>query len=165
MTMPQIISKCGRIGKQAKLDMKNNKSESLEATLSDLMGKSVSVIIGNGISGSDDLDSLLLGDSHLRYLRLDNCVTVAVSGGGVDQISEILTECYIGNFKRIVICCYGNDLANRSLHRTAMNVRRQLRRVRALGGQRVELFLVEPLTRYLEAKPNFGEFKGAFTAP
>jgi hypothetical protein len=155
--MPKLISNCGRIGRRAKIDLKNNKKECLEATLSDLLKKRVMVNIGKGVSGADVLDSLLLGDSNLKFLRLDDCITIVVSGGGDDQISEILTECYIGNFKRVVICCYGNDLTNRSLNWTTLNVKRQLRRVRTLGGQRVELFLIEPLIRYLAAKPNFNE--------
>jgi hypothetical protein len=155
--MPKLISSCPRNGKRAKIDLKNNSKEVLEATLSHLLRKVVTVNTGRGVSGADDLDTLLLGDSNLKFLRLDDCVTIAVSGGGADQISDVLTECSIGNFKRIVICCYGNDLTNRSLNWTTLNVRHQLRRVRALGGQRLELFLIEPLTRYIATKPNFNE--------
>jgi hypothetical protein len=158
-TMPKLISTCGRTGRRAKIDLKNNKKEILEATLSNLLKKGVMVNIGRGVSGADDLDSLLLG-YNLRFLRLDDCVMIAVSGGGADRISDILTECHIGNFKRIVICCYGNNLTNMSLNWTALNVRHQLRRVRALGGQRVELFLIEPLTRYIAARPNFNDLIG-----
>jgi hypothetical protein len=142
--MPKSSSSCVRDGKLAKIDLKNNNKQVLEATLSHHLRKVVTVHIGKGVSGANNLDTLLLGDSNLRSQLLDDCVTVAISGGGTDQISDILIVCSISNFKRIVICCYGNDLANRSLNWTTMNVKHQLRRE-----QRTEIFLIEPLTRYI----------------
>jgi hypothetical protein len=97
----------------------------------------------------------MLGDSNLKTLTLEKCVSIAICGGGVAQIGDIMNVCKITNFKRIVICSYGNDITNKPARWVLKNVSNQLSRIRRLGGHQVEIILVEPLTRYLKDKPDY----------
>jgi hypothetical protein len=156
--MPETFPACGQDGKRGKLNLKSNDKNFLESTLSEHCGKVVKIHKGEGVSMADNLDNLdtlLLGDSNLKTLTLNDCVSIAICGGGVTQIGDILNVCKITNFKRIVICSYGNDITNRPTSWVLKNVSNQLSRIRRLGGQRVEIILVEPLTRYLVNKPDY----------
>jgi hypothetical protein len=156
--MPKTFPTCGQDGKHGKLNLKTNDKNYLEDALSKHLKKVVKIHIGVRVSMADNLDNLdtlLLGDSNLKTLTLDDCISIAICGGGVNEIGDVLNVCRITNFKRIVICSYGNDITNRSPSWVLKNVSNQLSRIRRLGGQRVEIILVEPLTRYLVNKPDY----------
>jgi hypothetical protein len=156
--MPETFPACGPDEKRGKLDLKSNEINFLETTLSRHCGKVVKVYKGERVSMADNLDkmdTLMLGDSNLKTLTLENCVSIAICGGGVTQIGDFMNVCRITNFKRIVICSYGNDITNRPASWVLKNVSNQLSRIRRLGGHQVEIILVEPLTRYLKNKPDY----------
>ena len=156
--MPETFPACGPDEKRGKLDLKSNEINFLETTLSRHCGKVVEIYKGERVSMADNLDNLdtlLLGDSNLKTLTLDKCVSIAICGGGVTQIGDILNVCKITNFKRIVICSYGNDITNRPASWVLKNVSNQLSRIRRLGSHQVEIILVEPLTRYLVNKQDY----------
>jgi hypothetical protein len=156
--MPEISPACGPDEKRGKLDLKSNEINFLETTLSRLCGKIVKINKGEWVSmadAQDKIDTLMLGDSNLKTLTLEKCVSIAICGGGVTQIGEIMNVCSIANFKRIVICSYGNDVTNKPARWVLKNVSNQLNRIRRLGGHQVEIILVEPLTRYLKNTPDY----------
>jgi hypothetical protein len=156
--MPEKSPACGQDEKKEKLDLKSNDLHFLETTLSRLCGKIVKITKGEQVSMADvkdKIDTLMLGDSNLRTLTLQKCVSIAIGGGGVTQIGEILNVCSIENFKRIVICSYGNDVVRKPARWVLKNVSNQLNRIRRLGGLQVEIILVEPLTRYLKDTPDY----------
>ena len=126
-----------------RISLREDEVRGIEGDLSVITNKNVEV------RRSGDHSTLVVFDSNLGGVVLENCVCLMIAGGNKFSFREIIKCCNFDEFEKIVICYYGNDLVWNTVGEILEEVNDQLWEIKFLGGMSLDIVLVGCLTRNL----------------